>query len=118
MATQESFIEYVVGQLENAGEISYKKMFGEYALYCDEKVVALVCDNQVFVKPTDAGKSVIGKVVEAPPYPGAKNYYLVDAVMDDKKLFCKVIRSTADALPLPKPKKPKTKKQASSRKKK
>ena len=44
-------------------------MFGEYALYIDEKVVALICDNQVFVKPTAAGLEVLGEVIEAPPYP-------------------------------------------------
>ena len=41
-------------------------MFGEYAIYCDGKVTALVCDNQLFVKPMEAGRSFIGEVVEAP----------------------------------------------------
>ena len=66
MASDQDFVEFVVDQIENAGVISYRKMFGEYALYCEGKVVALVCENQLFVKPTKAGRSFIGNVVEAP----------------------------------------------------
>jgi len=84
MASDQSFVEFVVDQIENAGEIRYKKMFGEYGLYCDEKIVALVCDNRLFVKPTKAGESFIGKVVEAPPYPGAKPYFLIEEQMEDR----------------------------------
>ena len=75
MASDSDFVEFVVDQMENAGEIRYRKMFGEFTVYCNEKVVALICDNQLFVKPTEAGKSFIGSVVEAPPYPGAKPFF-------------------------------------------
>ena len=47
MASDKSFVDFVVDQIENAGQITYKKMFGEYAVYCNGKVVALVCDNQL-----------------------------------------------------------------------
>ncbi len=67
MATDLDFVEFVADQKEDACEISYRKMFGEYALYSKRKVVALVCDNQLFVKPTEAGKSFIGTVVESSP---------------------------------------------------
>ena len=59
-------------EIENAGEITYKKMFAEYGLYSDGKIMALVCDNQLFVKPTKAGRIHIENVIESPPYPGAK----------------------------------------------
>ncbi|OGV46413.1 MAG: hypothetical protein A2X46_09030 [Lentisphaerae bacterium GWF2_57_35] len=49
-------------------------MFGELAVYCDSKIVALACDNRLFVKPTRAGQGYIGEVVEVPSYPGAKLY--------------------------------------------
>lgn len=52
-------------------------MFGEYALYLDNKVVALVCDNQCFVKPTPGGRAFIGEVTEGFPYRGAKTAFLV-----------------------------------------
>ena len=57
MASDKSFIEFIVDQMGDAGFISHKKMFGEYAIYCDGKVVALVCDNQLFIKPTDGGRA-------------------------------------------------------------
>lgn len=72
MATDARFVEFVLGQIADAGKINAKKMFGEYAIYCNEKVVALICDNQLFIKPTVAGRAFIGNVVEAPAYVGAK----------------------------------------------
>lgn len=79
MSSAENFVKFVVDQIENAGEINYKKMFGEYAIYSDGKIVALVCDDQLFVKRTDGGKFFIGDVVKALPYPGAKLSFLVTA---------------------------------------
>lgn len=109
MATDKEFIEFLVDQMSEAGAVASRKMFGEYALYCDGKVVALVCDNQLFVKPTDPGRSYIGDVVEAPPYPGAKMYFLVEDKFEDRDWICGLIRMTAQALPDPKQKKPKGK---------
>jgi DNA transformation protein len=62
MATNAEFIQYVCDQLRGAGAISFRKMFGEYAVYCNGKVVALVCDNQFFLKPTAAGRALIDNV--------------------------------------------------------
>ncbi len=98
-------MEFLADQMEEAGLISFRKMFGEYALYCDAKVVALVCDNQLFVKPTKAGHTYIGKVTEAPPYPGAKNYFLIEDAFEDREWISDLIRMTAQELPVPKPKK-------------
>ena len=84
-------------------------MFGEYAVYCNEKVVALVCDNQLFIKPTEAGRAFIGDPVEAPPYPGAKNSFLIEDKMDDREWISHLVRITTKELPMPKPKKKKKK---------
>ena len=105
MASDLDFVEFVVDQIENAGVIAYRKMFGEYALYCEGKVVALICDNQLFVKPTKAGKSFIGDVVEAPPYPGAKPSFLIEEQIDDRDWISNLVRLTERELPEPKPKK-------------
>lgn len=110
MASDIGFIKFIVDQIQNAGEIRYRKMFGEYAIYCDNKVVALVCDNQLFVKPTKSGRSFIGDVSEAPPYPGAKLYFLIDDKIEDRSWINKLIMITADELPIPKPKKKKVNK--------
>ncbi|NIS37738.1 competence protein TfoX [Candidatus Saccharibacteria bacterium] len=105
MASDLSFVQFIVEQIEDLGEVSYRKMFGEYALYCRGKVVALVCNNQLFVKPTDAGKSFIGNVVEAAPYPGAKPAFLIEDQVEDKEWISQLIDLTEKELPIPKPKK-------------
>ena len=107
MATDLEFMEFLADQMAGAGEISYRKMFGEYAVYLDGKVVALVCDNQLFVKPTAAGRAFIGAPVEAPAYPGAKNFFLIEDAFEDREWISELIRITARDLPAPKPKKPK-----------
>ena len=80
-------------------------MFGEFALYHNEKVVGFVCDDQLYVKPTEAGRQFLGTPDEAPPYPGAKNYYLVSAdFWEDKDWLSELISRTSAVLPLPKKK--------------
>ena len=110
MASDPDFVEFVVDQIEDAGDITYRKMFGEYAVYCGGKVVLLVCDNQVFVKPTQAGREFIGDVVEAPPYPGAKPSFLIQDLIEDKERICKLVRLTEQELPMPKPRNKRKKK--------
>ena len=107
MASDQDFVDFVVDQLESAGDIRSRKMFGEYAIYCDGKVTALVCDNQLFVKPTEAGRSFIGEVVEAPPYPGAKMSFLIEDGLENRDWISDLVRITAKELPEPKPKKKK-----------
>jgi TfoX/Sxy family transcriptional regulator of competence genes len=107
MASDESFVQFVAGQMEGAGEVTYRKMFGEYAVYCDGKVVVLVCDDQVFVKPTEGGRAFIGDVVEAPAYPGAKLSFLIEDGLDDREWFSELVRISARELPVPKPRKKK-----------
>ena len=107
MASDLSFVEYVCDQIRGAGVVSFRRMFGEYALYCDGKVVALVCDNQLFVKPTVAGRTRAGTVSEGPPYPGAKPYLHLDEQLEDAGLITDIIRATARELPAPKPAKAK-----------
>jgi TfoX/Sxy family transcriptional regulator of competence genes len=104
MASDLSFVEYVRDQMHGAGAVTFKKMFGEYALYIDEKIVALVCDNQLFVKPTEAGRALLGTVTEAPPYPGAKPQLLITEQLEDQELIVGLMRATAAELPTPKPK--------------
>jgi TfoX/Sxy family transcriptional regulator of competence genes len=110
MASDLEFVKYICGQMGTAGQITFHKMFGEFAIYCEGKVVALVCDDQLFVKPTPGGRSVAGSIEEAPPYPGAKPYFLIGDRIDDREWLSNLIRVTGSGLPEPKPKKPKTKK--------
>ena len=104
------FLDFVVDQIENAGQITYKKMFGEYAVYSDGKIFALVCDNKLFIKPTEAGRVFIQDVVEAPPYPGAKLSFLIEDKLEDRDWMSNLVKITLDELPESKPKKKKNKK--------
>jgi DNA transformation protein len=110
MATQQSCIDFILEQSAEAGTMSAKRMFGEYGLYCDGKIVALVCDEQLFVKPTAAGKKFIGNFEEGFPYPGAKAYLLISGDhWDDSEWLSQLIKITASELPLPTPKSPRKK---------
>lgn len=111
MSTKQSTVDYILDQLSPLRNARARAMFGEYALYCDDKVVALICDDQLFVKKTVPGAKLIeGRFEEAPPYPGAKLSMLIgEDVLDDRGLLSGLIRTTANALPPPKPKKIKQK---------
>ncbi len=106
MASDAKTVEFILDQLAAAGaEVSAKKMFGEYGLYLDSKMVAMVCDDQLFMKGTDAGRAFTGPIEEAPPYPQAKPHPLIDGDRwDDGDWLAELFRITADALPAPKPK--------------
>ena len=105
MASDLEFVEYVCDQMRDAGAVRYRKMFGEFALYCDDKVVALVCDDRLYVKPTAGGREFIGELVEAPPYPSAKPHLLVEDRLDSREWLSALIIVTARELPAPRPKK-------------
>lgn len=111
MATQERTVEFIIGQLAGVGGISAGKMFGEYGIRCDGKIVALICDDQLFVKPTMPGRKLAGDAAEVPPYAGAKPSLLIDPDRwDDVDWLVALIRTTADTLPAPRAKrgKPRT----------
>ncbi len=89
-------------QLGDAGVITYRKMFGEYGVYCNGKFFACVCDNQFFVKITEAGKEFMPDGETAPPYEGARPYFLIDE-LDDREFLKELVQRTCAALPARKP---------------
>ncbi len=107
MASDQKFVDYILDQIDLPGQVSCKKMFGEYGLYFDDKLFGLVCDNKLFIKPTLAGRTFIEEVVEAPPYPGAKPSFLITEKLDDRDWLKKLVRLTVKELPEPKLKKKK-----------
>lgn len=107
MASTQKFVEFVLDQIHDAGEISSRKMFGEYAIYAGGKVVALIADDKLFVKQTEGGKKFIGDYHEAPPYPGAKMCFLIEDQLEDHQFLSELIRITSAEVPFPKPKKSK-----------
>jgi DNA transformation protein len=115
MPTSQSTIDFLLDQLAESGAVTARKMFGEYCLYFAGKPVGLVCDNQLFLKNTQAARALMTEVVEGAPYPGAKPHLCITADQwDDRQDLGHWVRATAhalddDAAKKPKPvKKPKT----------
>ena len=106
MATDLAFIAYVEEQAALGERLSYRKMFGEFALYVDGKVVALACDNSLYGKPLAATATRTEKLPTRPPYPGAKLHPVLDELLDDGDALRALLLATAAALPPPKPKPP------------
>ena len=110
MASSQKTADFILQQIQSAGAVSARKMFGEYTIYCNGKVVALVADDQLYVKPTVAGKQFLGTVDEKPPYTGAKLCYRISGERwDDHEWLTNLIKLTAKELPLPKTKAKKSK---------
>lgn len=106
MGSRLEFVEYVMEQLSEAGVITYKRMFGEYGLYCDGKFFACICDDQLFVKKTKAGGELWPGLEEKPAYEGAKDSFLVEE-LEDRKRLGEFVQRTCEELPMPKVKKKK-----------
>ena len=104
MASAIDYVIYACEQMGTSGEISYKKMFGEYAIYCDGKVIGLICDNQVYIKPTPVADKLMPNADRQPPYKGAKPHIVLED-LDDREGLVAFITATVAELPIPKPKK-------------
>ncbi|MBL3687330.1 TfoX family protein [Leucobacter zeae] len=107
MGTRAETMEFLTDQLSALPNIRSRRMFGEFALYCDEKVVAFVCDDELFIKPTEAGRAYLGTPDEAPAYPGSKLYFRIAGDRwEDREWLTGLIAETAAELPVPAPKRP------------
>jgi len=101
MATSQGTIDYLMDQLAGTRLVAARRMFGEYCLYWDGRPVALVCDDQLYLKPTDAGRALLATVVEGAPFPGARPHLLVSAdLWEDPEWLGRLVRATAQALPV------------------
>lgn len=94
MASNPEFVQYIADQLAPAGQVTYHKMF------------ALVCDDQLFIKITKEGATLAPQLPKAPPYDGAKDYFLYEDV-DDREHMIAFVQATCRELSMPKPKKKK-----------
>lgn len=108
MASDQKFVDFVIDQISNAGDITAKKMFGEYGIYADGKLFGLICENKLFIKQTKAGREYIDEVKEVPPYQGAKPSFLIEERIEDREWLSELVRISVLEIPVPKPKKKKT----------
>lgn len=98
MACNQDFVQYIVDQCSGVGDITVRKMFGDYGVYCNGKIIGLVCDDRFYLKPTDAGRALLRKEELRPPYDGAKDYFYI-ADIDDRDYLSDLVRRTCEALP-------------------
>lgn len=101
MSSSKDYLDYVLEQLSEADDISYRAMMGEYIIYCRGKVVGGIYDDRFLIKPTVSAKKLLSDAVPEIPYEGAKEMLLVD-IVDDRERLKELISSVADDLPLPK----------------
>ena len=93
-------VQYIVEQASKAGEVSAKKMFGDYCLYCDGKPVGLICDNYLYLKPLKQLEPLLHDCDRQmqPPYEGAKPHYVI-ADVDDRDYVSLLVKTVAELLP-------------------
>lgn len=105
MASDQSFVDFVLDQIDPDCQVSAKRMFGEFGLYSGGKLFGSVCDNRLLIKPTEGGRAWIGDVVEGAPFPGAKPQFHIQE-LEDRDWLSELVRISVRELPEPKPKKP------------
>jgi TfoX/Sxy family transcriptional regulator of competence genes len=104
VATDKAFIERLLEKMSPLDVVA-KPMFGEYGLYFKGKNFAIVGDNTLFIKVTEPGTQLAGRITKVSPYPGAKPAFrITKAKVDDRSWLLELIEVTSDALPLPKAK--------------
>jgi TfoX/Sxy family transcriptional regulator of competence genes len=103
MATTVDYIEYVCEQVRGTGSVRYKKMFGEYMVYVDDKPILLVCDDTVFVKMLPCLDALMSDAEQGCPYDGAKEHYVLD--IDNVGLVRDVVAALLPVTVVPKPRK-------------
>ena len=102
MATTTAFVNYVCEQLNGIGAIRFRKMFGEYMIYVDDKPVVIVCDNTAYVKKLPYIEEMMGEAETGNPYKGAKEHYVLD--IDNAVFVQKVVGKLVEVTPRPKSK--------------
>lgn len=104
MSSTKEYLDYVLEQLSELDDVSYRQMMGEYILYYRDKIVGGIYDNRLLIKPVSAAKKLMQQAKYELPYEGAKPMLLVDEV-DNRELLNRLFTAMYDELPQPKKKK-------------
>jgi len=113
MASSPSTMEFLLDVLSDSRQVTARRMFGEYCLYYAGRPVGLVCDDQLYLKPSDEGHLLMKDAQMGAPFPGARPHLLVSAdYWDDRLWMSRLVRATFDSLPPPKVPKPRAAKAA------
>lgn len=110
VSSSDSTVAFILEQVSVAGKVRAKKMFGEYGVFCNDKMVALICNDQLYVKPTDQGQLFVGDCPMQSPYRGAKPCFLIaQPQWHNAPWLTQLLQLTASSLPPPKKRQPKRK---------
>lgn len=104
MASSKEYLEYVLEQLSELEDVSYRTMMGEYILYYRGKVIGGIYDNRFLVKPTKSAVKMMPDAKSELPYEGAKEMLLVDDI-ENKEFLKDLLEAMYEELPNPKRKK-------------
>lgn len=104
MASGRGYLDFVLEQLSEVENISYRAMMGEYIIYCQGKVIGGIYDDRFLVKPTASAKRLMPDAAYELPYEGAKEMLLVEDI-DNKEFLRELVESMAEELPAPRKKK-------------
>jgi len=105
MATRPETVAHLLDLLSDAGPLTAKQMFGQYGLYLGDRMVALICDDTLYLKPTPGALALLPDTEQAPPFSRAKPYLMLTDALDDPDLVARALRAVASESPPPKPKK-------------
>lgn len=97
MRTHKDYADYAAEQLSQAGSIRLRKMFGEYGVYCEGIFFGVICDDQLFVKITPEAAAAFPGLPKAPPYEGARDYFLIEDI-DNRESLAALVRLTCRVL--------------------
>lgn len=103
MASSREYLQFILEQLSELEDISYRAMMGEYILYYHGKIIGGIYDDRFLVKPTKSAAALMPNAPRELPYPTAKEMLLVEEV-DDKDFLCGLFDAMYEELPMPKPK--------------
>lgn len=103
MASSKEFLDFIVDQLSELNELSYRAMMGEYIIYYRDKVIGGIYDDRFLIKPVKAAKTMMPNASMELPYDGAKEMILVNNV-EDSDFLCQLIKAIYEELPMPRKK--------------
>ena len=97
MACNPDLVNYIADQCSDAGDITVKKMFGDYGIYCNGKIFGLICDDCFYIKQTKSGEALLRTKILRPPYEGAKDYFYIEDI-DNRQYLSELVSATTKDL--------------------
>ncbi|MGN1132151.1 MAG: TfoX/Sxy family protein [Ruminococcus sp.] len=104
MSSSKEYLNFVLEQLSDLEDVTYRPMMGEYIIYYRGKIIGGIYDDRFLVKPVNSVNAMLPSVVKESPYEGAKEMLLVEDI-EDKEFLAELLQAMYDELPLPRKKK-------------